>query len=122
MPMLSNVHLHMSLIKDLEVRAKQHADISVDLATKAKNMLDYAQCHCEHEFLKPPAAYAHEGELCKHCGVNSMVAREKRLKWLAMENAGTAPWGPRAITFRSTSSREHSVDSQNDYKQTAELP
>lgn len=121
MPMLSNVHLHMSLIADLEQRSKQHADISADLAQKAKNMLDYAQCHCAHEFQKPPAAHAHEGDLCKHCGVNSMVAREKRLKWLAMENAGTAPWGPR---FKMPMSEKPVLLSNDttDFKRTAELP
>lgn len=95
MSMLSNVSLHMSLIADLEKRSKMHADIAADMAEKAKNMLAYAQCHCQHEFVKPPAAYAHEGDICKHCKVNAQYARQHRLNWLAMENAGTAPWGPR---------------------------
>lgn len=120
MPMLSNVHLHMSLINDLEVRAKQHADIAADLATKAKNMRDYAQCHCAHEFIKAPAAYAHEGDLCKHCNVNSQVARQKRLDWLAMENAGTAPWGPR---YRAPQAKPTLLSNDTSgFKQTSELP
>lgn len=95
MPMLSDVKLHMELIADLKKRGKSHIEIGKDMEMKAQAMLAYAQCHCEHEFIKPPPAYAEEGGTCKHCNVNEQYAPTARRTWLAMEAAGTAPWGPR---------------------------
>lgn len=95
MPMLSNVKLHMSLLDDCQKRGEQHVQIGKDMLENAKNMLAYAQCHCAHEFIKPLPAYAHEGGVCKHCRVNELYAPTARKTWLAMENNGTAPWGPR---------------------------
>lgn len=96
MPMLSNVKLHMELIADLKLRGKTHIEIGKDMEEKARNMLAYAQCHCEHEFSKPLPAFVHEGGNCKHCGVNEQYAPTARKNWLAMEANDTAPWGPRS--------------------------
>lgn len=95
MPMLSNITLHMELIADLKLRGTNHIAIGKDMEEKARNMLAYAQCHCEHEFSKPLPAFIHEGGNCKHCGVNEQYAPTARKNWLAMEADGTAPWGPR---------------------------
>lgn len=96
MPALSNMKLHMDLIADLETRGKQHIDIGNDMLRKSQNMLAYAQAHCDHDWIKPLPKYAHEGGVCKHCKVNQLAAADHRKRWLAMEDAGIAPWGPRA--------------------------
>lgn len=113
MPMLSNVKLHMELIADLKKRGATHIEIGKDMEMKAQAMLAYAQCHCEHEFIKPIAAYAHEGGNCKHCGVNEQYAPTARRTWLAMEDAGTAPWGPRG-NKSSTAAKSMPAGLRND--------
>lgn len=95
MATIVDVKLSMALIKDMASRGATHAEISADMLTKSRNMLGYVQAHCDHEFTPALPVNAHEGGVCKHCEINELYAAQHKRQWLALEEAGIAPWGAR---------------------------
>lgn len=43
-------------------------------AQLAVQLAEAEQAKCQHDFEPPPAAYAHEGGCCRHCGINEIFA------------------------------------------------
>lgn len=100
MPEAVDIQLIVTLALDSKQRGTNFIATGQDLLRKADGMLGYAQAHCKHEFEAPPAAYAHEGGTCKHCAINEQYAAQQKRQWLALEEAGLAPWLPRPLAKR----------------------
>lgn len=96
----SDIQAIVSLALDSKTRGSSFLTTGKDLLRKADGMLGYAQAHCDHEFVPPPAAYAHEGGCCKHCSIMEAYAAQHKKQWLALEAVGKAPWTPRPVAKR----------------------
>lgn len=51
-------------------------------ARLAVQLAEAERAKCQHDFEPPPAAYAHEGGCCRHCGINELFAHTLRSRQL----------------------------------------